>query len=187
MKIVDNDHGYESCGKSCRRDKCDRCDRCDCNCQKPGKAILSCGHGGVGPLANITATTTTRVNPIPVASVSIDTRCMECPKVLLHFTAQINLPATTAAAAASTATLNFIISRTTKCGCPQYIGGTFTFSTANAAAAVEAESFSFQYCDCNPCPDCTTYTVELDPSVATPAGVTITNATLSALAVEDLC
>lgn len=170
MKIVDNGHGCgcESCERSCCRRDC-------CKCQKPGKSILNCGCGGVGPLSVISAPLN---SPIPVASTSIDTRCMECPRVLLHFTAQINLPA------GATATLNFIISRTDKCGCPQNIGGTFTFTTTTTALA--SESFSFQYCDCNPCPDCTTYTVELDPAEVTVAGVTITNATISALAVENL-
>lgn len=174
MKIVDNDHGCETCGRSCRRDR----DCCCNNCQKPGKAILSCGCGGVGPLPVIS---TPLSNPIPVASVSIDTRCMDCPKVLLHFTCQINLPVDAAV------NLNFMISRTTKCGCPQYVGGTFTFS--DLVAVLEAETFSFQYCDCSPCPDCTTYTIEIEPSslIAVTAGVTITNATISALAVEDQC
>ncbi|MDO5517471.1 MAG: DUF4489 domain-containing protein [Clostridium sp.] len=178
MKIVDNDHGCDSCGRSCKRDR-DCC--CSNSCQKPGKSILNCGCGGVGPLPDnvVGGVATNMCNPIPVASVSIDTRCMECPKVLLHFTSQINLPI------AADVTLNFMICRTTKCGCPQYVGGTFTFSAV--AAALEAESFSFQYCDCNPCPDCTTYTVSVEPSGAAIAGVTITNAMLTALAVEDLC
>ena len=176
MKIVDNDRGCDSCGRSCRRDNCCCC--CDCNPQKPGKAILNCGCGGVGPLPIIS---TPISNPIPVASVSIDTRCMENPKVLLHFTAQINLPADAAV------NLNFMITRTTKNGCPQHVGGTFTFS--DLVAVLEAESFSFQFYDSSPCPDCTTYTVEIEPSslIAVTAGVTITNATLSALAVEDRC
>lgn len=178
MKMVNEDSRYESDRRSCRRD--DGCCRRDERCcgQQPGKAILKCGSGGVGPLPVIS---TPLSNPIPVASVSIDTRAMECPKVLLHFTCQINLPADAGV------NLNFMISRTTNCGCPQYIGGTFTFS--DLVAVLEAESFSFQQCDCNTCQDCVTYTVEIDPSslIAVTAGVTITNATLTALAVEDLC
>lgn len=147
------------------------------NSPEPGRALLNVGTGGAGPLPMIT---TTLSSPIPVTSVSIDTTNMCNPKVLLTFTCLISLPATILV------NLNFILIKTVGNGSPQPIGGTYTF--AEAANALEAESFTFQYCDCNPAFGNTTYTVQLEPSslISVTAGLTITNATLSALAVESL-
>lgn len=147
------------------------------NAPEPGKALLNVGSGGIGPMPIIS---TPLSRPIPVASVSIDTTNLCYPKVLLIFTSLICLPINVAV------NLNFILVKTVGDGAPQAIGGTHTFS--EIAAVLESESFSFQYCDCNPAIGNTTYTVQLEPSslIAETAGLTITNATLSALAVETL-
>ncbi|WP_297423749.1 DUF4489 domain-containing protein [Clostridium sp.] len=144
---------------------------------EPGRALLNVGSGGIGPMPIIS---TPLSRPIPVASVSIDTSNMCNPKVLLTFTSLICLPADILV------NLNFILVKTVGDGSPQAIGGTHTFS--EVASVLESESFSFQYCDCNPSYENTTYTVQLEPSslIAVTAGLTITNATLSALAVETL-
>ena len=144
---------------------------------EPGRAILACGSGGAGPLPMVS---TQLSRPIPVASVSIDTTNMCNPKILLTFTALIVLPATIMV------NLNFIIVKTTDGGAPQEIGGTHTF--AQVANVLESESFGFQFCDCTPSSGATTYTVKLAPSslISVTAGLTITNATLCALAVETL-
>lgn len=151
--------------------------RCHKRSPEPGRAILNVGSGGVGLLPIIS---TPLSRPIPVASVSIDTTNMCNPKILLTFSALIVLPATILV------NLNFIIVKTIDGGAPQPIGGTYTF--AELAGALESESFSFQYCDCSPSTGGTTYTVQLEPSslISVTAGLTITNATLSALAVESL-
>ena len=156
---------------------CDTSRRCHNKSPEPGRAILSSGAGGVGPMPIIS---TPLSRPIPVASVSIDTTNMCNPKVLLTFTALIVLPATILV------NLNFILVKTVDGGAPQPIGGTHTF--AEIASVLESESFAFQYCDCSPSVGGTTYTVELEPSslISVTAGLTITNATLSALAVESL-
>lgn len=147
------------------------------NAPEPGRALLNVGSGGAGPLPIIS---TPLSRPIPVASVSIDTSCMCNPKILLTFTSLISLPATVAV------TLNFVIVRTIGDGSPQSIGGTYTFS--EIASVLEAEAFAFQFCDCNPANTNISYTVQLEPSslIAETAGLTITNAVLSALAVETL-
>jgi hypothetical protein len=144
---------------------------------EPGRALLNVGSGGAGPLPIIS---TPLSRPIPVASVSIDTSKMCNPKVLLIFTSLISLPL------GAVVTLNFTIIKTVGDGAPQPIGGTHTF--AEVATVLEAESFSFQHCDCNPAYGNTTYTVQIEPSslISVTAGLTITNATLTALAVETL-
>lgn len=151
--------------------------RCHHTSPEPGRCLLSCGSGGIGPMPIIS---TQLSRPIPVASVSIDTTNMCNPKVLLTFTCLIVLPMNIMV------NLNFIIVKTTDCGAPQEIGGTHTFS--EIAGVLESESFCFQFCDCSPSTGGTTYTIKLAPSslIAETAGLTITNATLSALAVETL-
>ncbi|WP_026887807.1 DUF4489 domain-containing protein [Clostridium beijerinckii] len=151
--------------------------RCYNRAPEPGRALLNVGSGGVGPLPIIS---TPLSRPIPVASVSIDTTNMCNPKVLLTFTSIISLPVDILV------NLNFTIIKTVGDGSPQPIGGTFTF--AETVSVLESESFSFQFCDCNPAYDNTTYTIQLEPTslIAVTAGLTITNAVLSALAVESL-
>ena len=181
--ICDNELGFETSLTSCRRNDCENTldtntsRRCHHHSPEPGRSLLSCGSGGVGPLP-ILSTQLSR--PIPVASVSIDTTNMCNPRILLTFTSLIVLPATILV------NLNFIIEKTVDGGAPQEIGGTHTF--AKLVSVLESESFCFQYCDCSPCTSCTTYTVKLAPSslIAETAGLTITNATLCALAVETL-
>lgn len=147
------------------------------NHPEPGRALLNVGTGGIGPMATIS---TQLSSPINVVSVTIDTTNMCNPKVLLTFTALICLPL------AADVRLNFSIVKTVNNGCPQKIGFTNTF--AEVATALESESFAFQYCDCNPGNGIITYSVELEPTslISVTAGLTIPNAVLSALAVENL-
>lgn len=168
--LSETEYDYERRGNrvSCRTDN---------RSPEPGRALLNVGSGGAGPLPIIS---TPLSRPIPVASVSIDTSNMCNPKVLLIFTSLISLPLDVVV------TLNFTLIKTVGDGSPQPIGGTHTF--AEIASVLEAESFSFQHCDCNAAYGNTTYTVQIEPSslISVTAGLTITNATLTALAVESL-
>lgn len=181
--LYENERGFETSLTSCRRrDVEDTLDtntsrRCHHHSPEPGRALLSVGAGGIGPMPIIS---TPLSRPIPVVSVSIDTTNMCNPKVLLSFTSLICLPLDILV------NLNFIIIKTVGDGAPQAIGPTNTF--AEVASVLEAESFSFQFCDCNPAYGNTTYSIQLEPTslIAVTAGLTITNAILSALAVETL-
>jgi hypothetical protein len=162
MNMVPNDYYGER--RRCRRHP------------EPGKALLRCATGGVGPLPIIT---TALARPIPVVSVTLDTTKLCNPSVLLTFTGQINLPV------GVLVNLNFIINKSCDGGAPIQVGGTFTFATL--VTVLEAETFAFQFCDHDPCPGCCTYTVELSTTslIDITPGTTVTNATLSALAVEE--
>jgi len=181
--ICENELGFENSLANCRHRNFDDVQgtetnrRCHHNSPEPGRSLLSCGAGGAGPFPIIS---TPLSRPIPVASVSIDTTNMCNPRVLLTFTSIIILPATILV------NLNFVIEKTVDGGAPQEIGGTHTF--AKLVSVLESESFCFQFCDCTPSTGGTTYTVKLSPSslIAETAGLTITNATLCALAVETL-
>jgi hypothetical protein len=194
--ICENEFGFENSLANCRRHDYDdvqgtetsvtsrRCTdtsetsrRCYNHSPEPGRALLNVGAGGIGPMPIIS---TPLSRPISIASVSIDTTRLCNPKVLLTFTSLVVLPV------GILVNLNFIIVKTVGDGAPQAVGPTNTF--AEVATVLESESFSFQYCDCNPAYGNTTYTVQLEPTslISVTAGLTITNAVLSALAVETI-
>ena len=134
---------------------------------------LSAATGGAGPLPIIN---TLFADPISVVSVSINTRDMEEAAILLTFTGIISLPL------GISVTLNFQINRSSGDGSAK-VGSTYTFSTL--ATALEAEAFSFQFYDVGIAADHYTYSVELSTNsiIDITPGLTINNATLSALAV----
>jgi hypothetical protein len=143
-------------------------------CGRDTRVVLNASTGGAGPLPIIT---TLLAEPIPVVSVTVDTSKFSEPDILLHFTGIVSLPL------GISVTLNFQIYRSTGGGYTP-VGPTFTFATL--VDVLEAESFAFQYFDSGVAPDDYTYTVMLSTNsiVDITPGLTINNATLSALAVD---
>ena len=139
-------------------------------------ARLNASTGGAGPLPVFT---TLLADPIPVVDVTIDAQGMTSPAVLLNFTSIISLPL------GISVTLNFAIKRSRNGGAPVNVGSTYTFSTL--ATILEAEAFGFQYFDGNLAPGVYTYSVQISTNsfVDVTPGVTVNNATLSALAVDN--
>lgn len=143
----------------------------------PGRPVqLNASTGGAGPLPIIT---TLLADPISVVDVTIDTNGMRDPAALLTFTSIISLPL------GISVTLNFELRRSFNGGAPVKVGSTYTFSTL--VDVLEAEAFSFQYFDSNPIPGMYTYSVQLSTNsiIDITPGLTINNATLSALAVDN--
>lgn len=169
------------CEKKCRPKK--RCyEECyvvkkPCSCSpEPGKALLRCGRGGVGPLPLIDVGTLLGLNnAIPIGSVTIDTRELCNPTILLNVNSIISAPLAIAT------TLTFTVF---KCcdGCKQPVGESFTF--ASALTALSSQSFSFQICDCANCCGCITYSLELTNASLADAGLAV-NSQITALAVEN--
>jgi hypothetical protein len=137
---------------------------------------LNASTGGAGPLPLIT---TLLSDPISVVDVTIDTRGMQEPAVLLTFTGIISMPV------GVSVTLNFEIVRSANGGAPVPVGSTYTFS--ELVNVLTSESFAFQYFDRGLPPGIYTYSVELSTNsiIDVTPGLTITNATLSALAVDN--
>jgi hypothetical protein len=137
---------------------------------------LNAATGGAGPLPIIT---TLLADPINVVDVTIDTTGMRDPATLLTFTSAICLPV------GISVTLNFEITRSLNGGAPVNVGSTYTFSTL--VNVLEAEAFSFQYFDNNLTPGVYTYSVHLSTNsvIDITPGLTVGNATLSALAVDN--
>lgn len=140
------------------------------------RAVLNAATGGAGPLPIIT---TLFSDPITVVSVTLDADELTDPLILLHFTGVVNLPL------GISVTLNFEVLRVKDNGAPIKVGATYTFSTL--ATALESESFAFQLFDANLDPGTYTYTVVLSTNsiIDITPGLTIVNATLSALGVNN--
>ena len=139
------------------------------------QVVMSSSGGGVGPLPLIS---TSLSEPLNVVSTSVNTCCVGNTSNLLMFTSIINLPAALAF------TLNFQILRSSCTGGSVNIGPTFTF--AEAVSLIGAEAFSFQFVDNNVAPGNYTYSIQLGTgTLVASAGVTVTNAILTVLAVSS--
>lgn len=137
---------------------------------------LNASTGGAGPLPIFT---TLLANPINVVNVSVDTRGMRDPSILLDFSSIISLPI------GISVTLNFEVTRSLNGGAPVNVGSTYTFSTL--VEVLEAEAFGFKLFDSSVAPGLYTYSVRLSTNsfVDVTPGLTVNNATLSALAVDN--
>lgn len=138
--------------------------------------VLRSATGGAGPLPIIT---TLLAEPINVVSTSIDTTDIGNSSIWLNFTSIISLPL------GISVTLNFQIVRTSSDGTSTRVGSTYTFSTL--VDVLEAESFAFQFVDTDVPRGNYTYTIELSTNsvIDITPGLTVNNATLTALAVAE--
>ncbi|OJU18782.1 MAG: hypothetical protein BGN88_09655 [Clostridiales bacterium 43-6] len=147
-----------------------------CKPQNANKVRLNANTGGAGPLPIIT---TLFADPISVVDVSINANGMKNPSILLHFSGIISLPV------GISVTLNFQIQRSLNGEGPIDVGSTYTFATL--VTALESEAFGFQFFDPDVAPGNYTYSVQLSTNsvIDITPGLTIVNATLSALAVDN--
>ncbi|WP_461612793.1 DUF4489 domain-containing protein [Clostridium sp. Marseille-QA1073] len=163
----------------CKQQDC--CNTCHCipGHPLPTPALLACGTGtGVAIPA---VTPDTPFNPIPVASVTIDTTCLCSPVVKIDFTSIINYQALLTLGTAlpiltTPFILTFQLSKT--CGNGTKIAlGSFTFTIAILAVAVNiTETFAFTHCECHACPACCVYTVDIVQATRSALlGVTVTS------------
>ena len=135
--------------------------------------VLSSSTGGAGPLPVIS---TSLSEPLNIATTSVNTCCSGTTDNLIQFTSVINMPLALAL------TLNFQIVRSSCTGGAVKVGPTFTFR--EELSVIGAEGFSFQFVDNNVAPGTYTYSVQLGTgTLVASAGVTVTNAVLSVLAV----
>ncbi len=141
------------------------------------KPIIKSNTGGVGPLAVSTSTNLNR--DLPITSVTLETKKLDNVEALLNFTCQINLPA------GANVNLVFIIKKYVDKGSENIIGGSYVYTAT--AENTQSESFSFQFLDQNVDPGKHTYSIQLakNSMISETGGVTITNGTLSIIAIAD--
>lgn len=173
---------------SCNNCDCDQRDsydcecRCCCECEKtrplaPNRTMLKCGCPGAVslPVATLAGTSFT------VATVTVDTKGFRKPCIKFDFASNI---VTTAAVL----TLNLQIFKQCKNQLvPIPVGPVWTFS--RLVTVTSSDTFSFYVCDCDICDaDCCTYSVVATVAGVATVGVTsISNATLSAIVVDNGC
>ncbi|MEW8956661.1 DUF4489 domain-containing protein [Clostridium sp.] len=165
-----HDSRYYDDHKCCNHDypkyeyKCCNQTYCKPGHPTPTHSIFACGQGS-GVAIPIPTVTNPTFNPLPVASVTIDNTCLCNPSVKIDFDALINYQALLTLGATPVLgapfTVTFQLSKTCNDGSKIALG-TWDFAFGILALAVNiTNSFSFSYCECNVCPGCCVYTVEI--------------------------
>jgi hypothetical protein len=169
------DNYYEPC----RKDRRDHDDRDRDRDKKNQEVALKCSAPGSVAIP-ILADPGSTFTP---TSLTVNTKkfCDPCTK--LEFTSNITLPV------GFLGTLSFqIFKQCRNQFTPVPVGPAFTFARTVALVVGESSTFSFFVCDCDTCnDDCCTYSIVITNQTAILLGATITNATLSALTVENKC
>ncbi|WP_291582583.1 DUF4489 domain-containing protein [Clostridium sp. UBA6640] len=184
----------DRCHDKCDHDKCcchehkwncdiDCCNTCHCvpGHPLPSPSVLSCGTGT--GLAIPAVTPGSQFNPVPVASVTIDTTCLCSPAVKIDFSSIINYQALLVLAApviTTPFTVTFQLSKTCDNGSKIPLGSwTFTISLLTVAVNI-TETFAFTHCECHACPGCCVYTVDIvNATRSALLGVTVTSESAS--------
>lgn len=143
--------------------KCCNQGHCNPGHPLPTRAILSCTPG-TGFSIPIPTAANPNFNPIPVASTTIDNTCLCSPSVKIDFNALINYQGSIPAAATGISapfTITFQLSKTC-CDGSKIALGSWDYSYSVVALALNlTNSFKFSYCECNVCPGCCVYTVDI--------------------------
>ena len=172
----DRDYDYPKYEYKC-------CNQAHC---KPGhptptkSSLFACGQG-TGIAIPIPTVTNPTFNPLAIASVTIDSTCLCNPSIKIDFNALINYQALLTLGAAPVLggpfTVTFQLSKTCNSGSKITLG-TWDYAFGVLALAVNiTNSFSFSYCECNVCPGCCVYTVEIvrvSATTLTGVGVLVT-------------
>lgn len=161
-----------------------------CDCQHPvgKKVIFESNYSNFGPLdVTFAEGTLNQTFNQPIASVTIDSTCLECKNILIDFTGILNVTTTTAA----TSTLSFTLFKICDGMRARQPVTTFNFFVADLTGGLTAShTLVFKFpCENNECNDCCTYILELG-SVSNLDFGTVSysiNGTFSALAIGSAC
>lgn len=164
---------------NCRRDK-------DCGCRHPSgnKVIFKTNYGNFGPL-NVTFTDGALLQTFnqPIASVTIDTTCVDVKNIVIEFTGILNVTTIFAA----TSTLTFTLFRICSDMRTRQAVSTVNYFAADILGGVTTSHtlvYRFPFSN-DGCKDCCSYVLELT-SINNPDFGTITyaiNGILSALGI----
>ena len=147
------------------------------------KVVLKCGNPGSVILPVLLIPLVTPLT-FTVSQVTVNTEDFCDPCIKFEVASNVNVTVGVGLPIA----LNFQIFRNCKNQfIPIPVGPIFTFS--RVVSVLESTAFSFFVCDCNVCPDdCCTYTLVMTvPTLGVGIGASVTNATISALVVENDC
>lgn len=158
-----------------------------CNCKAlVKKMIYELNYGNLGPVNIIfTANISTQTLNQPIASITIDTSCLDCPDIIIDFNGILNVTPIISA----NSTLTFTLYRVCSNVINRQEVATFSFNVADTFGGVTAShTVSFRsFTKKNECNDCCTYVLELTSIANIDLGpITYAiNGTISALAIES--
>ena len=164
---------------------------CQNNHPLPTKALFSCGQGTSVSLP-IPTVSTPGFTPVTIASLTIDTSALCNPSVKIDFNSLINYQVAMAAGStlSSPFTITFQLNKINSCGTKIAVGSWDYAYGTTATATNLTNSFGFSYCECNVCPACYVYTIEvinvssIGVSSSVTQSSTIRSSSISAMAVS---
>lgn len=154
--------------------------RCKPKSRKPKEILLECGDG----TGRRTFTSSNDV-PFQLAHVTLDTRFLKKPEVLIKFSSLVRMDAFEAGA---TVRLQYELFRVCEGEDPKSLG-TWMFEEVGSALAVfetQEETFSFIFCETINCSKCSEYFVTVTPMEIVSASATVSNGRIAALS-QALC
>lgn len=154
------------------------CTQCTPKHTKPKKILLECGEG-----TGSTTFTSSDESPFQLARVTVDTTCLNKPKVLIKFTSLVCMDNLTVAGDTATVRLKYELIRFCDNEKPISLG-TWLYEQVNVPSVGfvrQEESFSFMSCECTSCHRCCEYYVSVAPIEITNATVTVSNGRMAAI------
>ena len=124
---------------------------CEAKHPCPQSVLFNCCTG-----AGLQTTNLCPATPLSLVCVTIDTTFLCRPLVILDFNAII----AASGFGGNVATLTFQVKKSYDNG-QEIECGSWTFERVPAFPLATSDSFRFTFCDCNPCPGCCTYAVEM--------------------------
>lgn len=177
-------HDCNCCGNHNEHEEIKCCNQGHCNPGHPlpTDLLFACGQG-TGVAIPIPSASNPNFTPLTLASVTIDNICLCNPSVKIDFNALINyqnLLSADTGTAVSPFTVTFQLSKTC-CDGAKIALGTWDYAYGSTALTTNlTNSFNFSYCECNVCPGCCVYTIEIvRVSGILPTGVTVTSESAS--------
>jgi hypothetical protein len=161
----------------------------NCNCHPRGsKVIFENNYGNLGPLdVTFAEGLSNQTISQPVASVTVDTKCLDCANIIIDFTGILNVTTTISAISTLTFTL-FKLCDDMRMRQPVSTVNFFVADIAGGVTASHTLAFKFPL-NSRDCNDCCTYILELTSIYNLDFG-TVTyaiNGILSALVIDSAC
>lgn len=168
-----HNQAHQDC-KSC--DTMNSFSKCKPKHTEPQKIFLECGNG----TGNRVFTSSGNM-PFQIAHVTIDTTCLDRPKVLIKFSSMIKLEIVSTGL--GLAKLKYELFSVDQKGqlslLETWLGD---YSSQNTTFDAREDSFNFIFCDCITSPDCYEYFITISPIEILNTKVTVGNGRMAALA-----
>lgn len=155
-----NSYSQDNFNHDCKSNNCYK----DNNHPIPGPALLRTNKGSLGSITINPEANDPITQPVEqaIASVTVDTACFRCPKILIDFAGILTA---TALDIFVDATYTFTLFKTCKGSAVRLPVETFTFSQhffSLAGSDNDSRTLKFEFAPCDDsCEDCCTYTLEL--------------------------